>query len=141
MKILKISVFFILIGVLSSCVIRLIAPYDAITDEKVSNLQEQVAVKFIEWERKTPPFNQETKFYDHTEAVLEILILRNQQIKKADTLIKMLQKIQENIKIMKELHIEDQLSKEVIQQIKPDIMAQFIAIQNFQMALKNAKEK
>ncbi|MCD4683895.1 MAG: hypothetical protein K8R86_11480 [Bacteroidales bacterium] len=141
MKQLKVFNTILIVLLLTGCAtIRLVAPYDQITDQKVSDMQEQVVTKFTEWERNIPPLAEEQSFYDQTESVLEILILRNQNIEKSAILVEMLQKIQENMQIIKELHQANELSTEVIQQIKPDLMAQFNAIQKYQMALKRAEE-
>ena len=131
----------LIILLLTSCAIRLIAPYDEVTDKKVSDLQEKVVTKMIEWERKIPPISEEYPFYDHTESVLEILILRNQNIEKSKIIVSSLQKLLENIKIIKSAHENNMLNTAFIEQVKPDIMAQFNAIQSFQMALKKAEEK
>jgi hypothetical protein len=37
----------------------------------------------IEWEREIPPIAEEYPFYDQTQSVLEILILRNENIEKS----------------------------------------------------------
>lgn len=130
-----------IILLLTSCAVRLIAPYDAVTDEKVSDLQEEVVTKMIEWQREVPPIAKEYSFYDHVESVLEILILRNQNIEKSDIIVHSLQKLLDNIKIIKSAHEQEMLNTAFIAQVKPDIMAQFNAIQTFQMALKKAEEK
>ena len=126
---------------LTGCAVRLIAPYDAVTDEKVSNLQEEVVTKMIEWEREVPPIAKEYAFYDHAQSVLEILILRNQNIEKSDIIVKSLQKLLDNINILKSAHERAMLNTAFIEQVKPDIMAQFNVIQIFQMALKKADNK
>ncbi|MBA3898922.1 MAG: hypothetical protein H0X62_01735, partial [Bacteroidetes bacterium] len=125
--------------ILTGCAIRIIAPYDPITDAKVSDLQENVIVKFTEWERKIPPIQDEYKFYDHTDAVLEMLIARNKNIKKSEIVVQMLEKTQANVHIIKNLHQQNELSIAVIKEVKPDIMAQFNAIQAFLMALKKSE--
>lgn len=127
--------------VLTSCAIRLIAPYDEVTDKKVSDLQEKVVTKMIEWEREIPPIADEYPFYDHTQSVLEILILRNENIEKSKIIVSSLQKLLDNIIILKSAHESNMLNTAFIRQVKPDIMAQFNAIQTFQMALKKAEEK
>jgi hypothetical protein len=127
--------------VLTSCAIRLIAPYDEVTDRKVSDLQEKVVTKMIEWEREIPPIAEEYPFYDQTQSVLEILILRNENIEKSKIIVSSLQKLLDNIIILKSAHESNMLNTAFIRQVKPDIMAQFNAIQTFQMALKKAEEK
>ncbi len=141
-RILKRFIYYLpLLLLLTSCAIRLIAPYDAVTDEKVSDLQEKVVTKMIQWERNVPPIAEDYPFYDQTESVLEILILRNQNIEKSKIIVSSLQKLLDNIKIIKSAHERDMLNTAFIEQVKPDIMAQFNAIQTFQMALKKAEEK
>lgn len=52
----------------------------------------------------------------------------------------MLKRIHENSVIeVREMHAKNLLDAEVIEQIQPDIMAQFSAIQKFQMALKRSE--
>lgn len=126
---------------LTSCAVRLIAPYDAVTDEKVSDLQEKVVTKMIQWQRTVPPVAEDYPFYDETESVLEILILRNQNIEKSKIIVSSLEKLLDNIRIIKSAQEQGMLNKAFIDQVKPDIMAQFNAIQTFQMALKKAEEK
>jgi hypothetical protein len=125
---------------LTSCAVRIIAPYDQVTDEKISNLQEEVVIKMTKWEREIPDIKEEYPFYDRTESVLEILIFRNQEIEKSEIIVLSLQKLLDNIKIIKGAHEKNMLNIEVIKQIKPDIMAQFNAIQTFQSALKRAQK-
>jgi len=126
---------------ITGCTIRIIAPYDEVADKKVSDLQEKMVVKFKEWERKVPAFAADTAFYDHSEAVLEILIARNQSIEKSDVLVQMLQKVQSSVALIKEEHRKGKLNKSFVDEIKPDIIAQFKAIQEFQAQLRMAEEK
>lgn len=130
----------LIILLLTSCAVRIIAPYDQITDEKISNLQEEVVIKMTTWEREIPDIKEEYPFYDRTESVLEILIFRNQEIEKSEIIVQILQKLLDNIKIIKGAHENNMLNIEVIKQIKPDIMAQFNAIQKFQSALRRAQK-
>lgn len=140
-KSLRFIQFSLLVFLLTNCAVRLIAPYDQVTDEKVSNLQEIVVAKMIKWEREIPPIAEEYPFYDQTESVLEILIFRNQNIEKSKIITQTLQKLLDNIMIIKKAHEMDMLNTAFIEQVRPDIMAQFNAIQTFQMALKRAEEK
>jgi hypothetical protein len=135
---LPINRSFWIILLLAGCTVRLIAPYDEVTDIKVSNLQERIVTRFTQWERGVPEIEEVQPFYDESEAVLEILIMRNESIEKSEIIVEMLNKVRDNLKMIRGLHQDNQLTTEVIQQVKPDIMAQFNAIQKFQMALKRA---
>ena len=126
---------------ITACTVRIIAPYDEVTDRKVSDLQERIVAKFTEWERGVPEIASEYNFYDETSASLEILIFRNENIEKSDIMVSMLKKVQENIETIRQLHKESELTIEVVKQVKPDIMAQFNAIQKLQMALKRAEDR
>lgn len=127
----------LLLIVLNACTVRIIAPYDLVTDERVYTLQEKVLIQFAEWNRNIGPVSQYTEFYDMVDVKLTILIERNKQIPKSDFIVKMLEKLRTNLVIeIKQLHQDNLLDKEVIEQVQPDIMDQFIAIQKFQMALK-----
>jgi hypothetical protein len=137
---LPINRSFWIILLLAGCTVRLIAPYDEVTDIKVSNLQERIVTRFTQWERGVPEIEEVQQFYDESEAVLEILIMRNESIEKSEIIVEMLNKVWDNLKIVRNLHKDNQLTTEVIQQVKPDIMAQFNAIQKFQMALKRAEK-
>ena len=129
-------IFFVFVA----CSVRIIAPYDEVTDSKVSDLQETIASKFAKWQRDVPPIENEYDFYDQTEGVLEVLISRSESIEKSEIIVSMLKKVQENLQTIKQLHKNSQLTVEVLDQVKPDIMAQFNSIQKFQMALKRAEE-
>ncbi len=121
----------------SACSVRLIAPYDAVTDEEVYSIQEKVLLQFAEWNHDIASYEENSTFYDEVDVKLTILIERNKQIPKSDFIVGMLERIRTNIVVeVKQLHQNDLLDNEVIEQIKPDIMSQFIAIQKFQMALK-----
>lgn len=131
------------IGVLvliSSCTVRLVAPYDEITDRKVYELQETIGMTFKKWERNLPMFENSEAFYDQVEITLDILIERNQAIEKSDLIVSMLRYVRENLELIKQEHMKDSLTEEFITEIYPDINAQFNAIQKFQMALKRAEE-
>lgn len=136
----KISYAVAFIFTLACCSVRIIAPYDEVTDTKVSDLQEAIASKFSEWQRGIPPIEKEYSFYDEIDGTLEVLISRNQSIEKSDIIVSMLKKIQENLETIEQLHQDSQLTGEVLKQVKPDIMAQFNSIQKFQMALKRAEK-
>jgi hypothetical protein len=123
-----------------SCSVRLIAPYDAITDQQSYELQEKVMVQFAEWKRGVGPLDDYQSFYDEVDVRLTILIDRNRQIPDSDYIVGMLERLHENITVeVRGLHSEDLLDAEVLEQIQPDIMAQFSAIQKFQMALKRSE--
>lgn len=141
-KTLKLLTSLMLVVFILSCTsVRIIAPYDSVTDEKISNLQEQTVTKFLEWEREIPPIEKEYAFYDKTESTLEILIMRNESIEKSKYIVGMLQKLKDNYSLIKGAHKSNELSYEVVKQIKPDIMAQYNAIQKFLMALKKGEEE
>lgn len=125
----------------SGCKVQLVAPYDEVTDAKVATIQERVVIKFTEWKRSIPDVSEENEFYDVVMGSLEVLIQRNQAIEKSDIIVRALKKVQENIGIIRGLHEESELSLEVLEQVEPDIMAQFNSIQKFLMALKRAETK
>jgi hypothetical protein len=135
---LKYSTIVLLTAVAISCSVRIIAPYDEITDKKVSDLNERVMIKFKEWERKIPVFINDSSFYDQSEAVLEILIARNESIKKSERIVTMLKRLRDNINIIKDRHRAGTLSSAFITEVKPDLSAQFNTIQQVQMALKSS---
>jgi len=130
----------ILGALIASCTVRLIAPYDEVTDKRVSELQENILLTFKKWQREVPPFEDASTFYDKTEVALEILIERNKAIEKSDIIVLALDKTLDNIEIIKNVHKEGNLSSAFIEEIYPDINAQFNAIQKFQMALKRSEE-
>lgn len=125
----------------SGCRIQLVAPYDEVTDTKVAAIQERVVIKFTAWKRSIPAAKEENEFYDVVMGSLEVLIQRNQAIEKSDIIVRSLKKVQENIGLIRSLHEESELSMEVLEQVEPDIMAQFNSIQKFLMALKRAETK
>jgi hypothetical protein len=137
----KIIILLFLIASFSSCTVRLIAPYDEITDRQIFELQENVNLTFKKWQRDLPPIEDAQEFYDLAEVRLEILIERNLAIEKSDFIVQMLQKTLENITLIKEQHISGNLSGAFIKEVYPDINAQFNAIQRFLMALKRSEEK
>ncbi len=125
---------------LSACSVQMIAPYDQVTDEQTYLLQENVIIQFSEWQRSIGPAEEYHNFYDSADARLTVLIERNKQIPDSDFIVEMLERLHDNlITEIRSLHEQDLLDREVIEQIKPDIMAQFTAIQKFQMALKRSK--
>jgi hypothetical protein len=130
----------LILAFVSSCTVRLIAPYDAVTDQQSYVLQEKIMVQFAEWKRGVGPLDDYHSFYDEVDVMLTILIDRNRQIPDSEHIVGMLERVHENIiVIVRELHNEDELNAEVLEQIQPDIMAQFSAIQKFQMALKRSE--
>jgi hypothetical protein len=137
----KILILIILISSITSCTVRLIAPYDEVTDGKVAELQEDVSLTFRKWQRDMPSIEDAREFYDQAEVRLEILIERNLAIEKSDLIVQMLQKTLENIILIKEQHVNGTLSGPFLEEVYPDINAQFNAIQKFQMALKRSEEK
>ncbi len=140
---LKQRVLFLSLALLaiSSCTVRLIAPYDAITDQKVSELHESINLTFKKWQREVPPYDSAVDFYDEAEVRLDILIQRNEAIEKSELIVNMLKKVNENIGLLRELHKASTDGFDaVLEQTTPDLNAQFNAIQKFQMALKRASE-
>ena len=130
----------ILTLLLSACSVQMIAPYDQVTDEQTYMLQENVMIQFSEWQRNIGPVDEYYNFYDSADARLTVLIERNKQIPDSDYIVDMLERLHDNlITEVRGLHEQDLLDHEVIEQIKPDIMAQFTAIQKFQMALKRSE--
>lgn len=130
----------ILTLLLSACSVQMIAPYDQVTDEQTYMLQENVMIQFSEWQRNIGPVDEYYNFYDSADARLTVLIERNKQIPDSDYIVDMLERLHDNlITEVRSLHEQDLLDHEVIEQIKPDIMAQFTAIQKFQMALKRSE--
>jgi hypothetical protein len=125
----------------SSCTVRLIAPYDEITDSKIAELQEDVNLAFRKWLREMPPIEEARDFYDQAEVRLEILIERNRAIEKSDIIVGMLEKTLENIVLVRQQHESGALSAAFLEEVYPDINAQFNAIQRLQMALKRSDEK
>lgn len=131
---------FIFVVLASSCTVRMVAPYDEITDRQSYELQEKILVQFTEWKRDIGPLEDYHRFYDEVDTRLSILIERNKQIPDSEFIVGMLERIHENmITEIRELHDQNLLDEEVITQIQPDIMAQFSAIQKFQMALKRSE--
>lgn len=131
---------FILTLLLSACSVQMIAPYDQVTDEQTYMLQENVMIQFSEWQRNIGPVDEYYNFYDSADARLTVLIERNKQIPDSDYIVDMLERLHDNLFTeVRGLHEQDLLDHEVIEQIKPDIMAQFTAIQKFQMALKRSE--
>lgn len=126
---------------ISSCTVRIIAPYDEVTDEKVADMQENILLNFKKWEKQMPAYTEAESFYDQVEVTLEVLIERNEAIQKSDLIVNMLKEVQNNIKILRTEHEANRLSSAVIEEIYPDIKAQFNAIQRFQMSLKRAETK
>lgn len=124
----------------SSCTVRTIAPYDEVTDQQSYELQEKIMLQFVEWKRDIGPLEDYHPFYDEVDARLTILIDRNRQIPDSEFIVGMLERVHENIlSEVRSLHEQNLLDSEVIEQIQPDIMAQFTAIQEFQMALKRSE--
>lgn len=124
----------------SACSVQMVAPYDQVTDEQIYHLQENVMIQFSQWQRNIGPAEEYHNFYDSADARLTVLIERNRQIPDSDFIVEMLELLHENlITEVRGLHEEGLLDREVIEQIKPDIMAQFTAIQKFQMALKRSE--
>ena len=122
-----------------SCTVRLIAPYDEVTDQKTAELQEFTMLSFKKWTRDLPEFEEAQDFYDQAEVTLEMLVERNQAIKQSGLVVEMLQKILDNIALIKTEHKAGRLNEVFIEEISPDINAQFNAIQKFQMSLKRAE--
>jgi len=142
-KTLNIVSSMLVIFLMMGCSIRIIAPYDSVTDEKIAELQVETITKLIEWERTNPvpPLKDEYAFYDNAETVVAILIARNKDVKKSENINDQLTLIQENFTTLKKAHKTNLLSPDVIKQIQGDFMAQFNAVQKFQMALKRYEEK
>jgi len=133
-------VLFLVLG--TACSVKMIAPYDAITDQQTYELQEKVIMQFAEWKREISPIDEYIAFYDEVDTKLTILIERNRQIPKSDFIVGMLERLRTNLVLeLKQLHEQDMLNREVIEQIQPDVMSQFVAIQKFQMALKRSENQ
>ena len=69
--------FLAVLALAVSCKVTLIAPYDEVTDQKISDLHEELLLNLKEWSRDTSDYNDVIDFYDKSEVTLEMLIERS----------------------------------------------------------------
>jgi hypothetical protein len=137
---------------LAACAIRIIAPYDDVTDSKITDLNEKIVLQLNRWERiaKTDAhsekllYSNNVDFYDEVNTVLDILITRNNAIDQNKIITQQLMNAKSIVADMQQLHQTNNgmgMSQDTMQLVKSSVQLAFGAIQKLQMELKKAEEK
>lgn len=146
------NILTVLISVLvfSTCTVTFLAPYDEITDRKTAELQELIIYQINAWESISQinpdssalAYNKNLNFYNKIETVLQILQSRNEGIEMNKIVEGQLKGLAENIKELKEIHIEDNYIKTMdLEVIKNNFNVQLGAIQKFQQTRRESGTK
>lgn len=125
--------------------IRLISDYDSITDQKVTELQQDFAHYFVKMERiigtDAARYENYVPFYDQMKANVSTLRIRAYAFDKNEIVIKSINLIDENISNLESLHKLGFKKVSEIIPIKNAFESSFTAIIKFQLALKGRDNK
>lgn len=143
---LRTSISIITLLLFVSCSsIRLISEYDSITDQKVTELQQDFAQYFVKMERiigtDAARYENYLPFYDNMKVNISTLRIRANAFDKNEIVIKSINLIDENISNLESLHKLGFKNISEIIPIKNAFESSFTAIIKFQLALKNRDYK
>jgi len=133
-----------IVWVAQACTLRLIAPYDEITDRKITELQTDVATFFVELERQigTPKADYENHiaFYNRTRVGLSTLDVRAKAIEKNDIVIQQIELLDGMVNDLEALHRIGFKNPGELSPIKSAFNSAFTAMVKLQMGLKRGEK-
>jgi len=144
MSAIRFGSIFLLIVLFCSCgPVRLIAPYDSITDQKITSLHEDVSAHLINLERELDvnetAVYKDAKFYDNARVDIEVLKARVAAIDNNDIVIKQVMEIDNMIDQLEDLHKLGFSEKIQVVALQQPFTSAFTALIKLQMAL-NSRE-
>jgi hypothetical protein len=131
--------------------VRIIAPYDDVTDSKITELNEKIVLQLTKWERVSAADPKSAKlayvnnadFYDEVNTTLDILIARNNAIEQNKIVNEQLKNADNLISDMELLHKTENgmgMNVNTIKLVKANVQVSFGAIQKLQMELKRGED-
>lgn len=134
-----------------ACTVRLLAPYDEITDTKSAELQEKILYRINSLESiyrlnndsSVLTYKSNLDFYNQVKTTVQVLISRNEGVDKNKIITGQLKGLEQNIDLMEKTHMEDTiLSADVdLLSFRTIFNTQLGSIQRFQQTRKSSKDK
>ncbi len=132
-----------LLFLLPSCKVTLLAPYDEITDNTVTEMQEMTSAFFVALESEPDnvamKYDNQKQFYQKLKVKAATVRIRNMAIDKNKIMVSMINELEANIGRLQQLHKgkpNGLLIPEEVTLLKDTFETQYGAIINFLMALK-----
>jgi hypothetical protein len=139
----RLFLFVIAAFLFNSCKVTLLAPYDEITDQTVTTMQEMTSAFFVKIESEPESmdmkYENQKKFYQQLKTKAATVRIRNNAIDKNKIMVSMIGELEANIGRLETLHkgkSNGLLLPEEIKLLKDAFETQYGAIINFLMALK-----
>ena len=148
LKRLSLGLLAVVLLATAACTVNLISHYDEFTDQGVAELQKLVDSFLIGLERdQTPPsctHESNKSFYTESLASVSSLRVRNEGRPKNGITNQQLQLLEDNIKILEEIHMKkgnsECLSKEEISPMRQNMNSSFTAILKLELAKKRGEK-
>lgn len=136
-------ILLVVVALMQACAVRLIAPYDEITDQKITEIQGQTARFFVELDRKigTPAadYSNNIAFYNDMYVALSTLDVRARAIEKNNIVVQQIELLYGMTNDLEALHKLGFNSTEEIIPIKNAFNSAFTAMVKMQMGLKRGE--
>jgi len=135
---------------LTACsAVRLLAPYDEVTDLKTAELEENILLHLNTWDAiyslnpdsSVLTYQHNLPFYIEAKTVVELLLSRNEGVDKNNVVTEQLNLLKENLADMAAIHKEDTiLGTADLESFKTIMTVELGAIQKFQQVRKSSKK-